>query len=279
MIDSQGRLASLKTAMARIEGRCDKQIGPGATPLGHRAIDALTGGGIAPARLHEAFAASSADASSAAGFAAMLARQRGGAMLWVRQERRDREGGALHATGLAEIGLDPAAVLLCVAADADAVLKAANEAARCPQVATLVVELWGRAAPLTLTASRRLALSAEASGATIIMLRIDAAPEPSAATTRWRIASAPSPVLPGNAPGATTIDLALLRQRGRAGEGQWRVVWNREQARFDPASTSAAADTGERAAVSGAPRAVPVGRPVAREAGGEGGDGGERRVA
>jgi protein ImuA len=230
--DSANRLAGLMRLNARIEHQWHRQEDARRLPLGHGAIDAMLGGGLIAARLHEVFASDTEDVASAAGFAAMLARQRGGAIIWVRPERAARRGGNLHGEGLAEIGLDPASLLLCLAPDAAGVLKAANEAARCPHVATVIAELWQRAPELSLTASRRLALSAETSGATLLMLRVGAEPEPSAAATRWSVAAAPSDPLAANAPGHTALDLALLRQRGRAGEGAWRVVWDRDNARF-----------------------------------------------
>jgi protein ImuA len=237
MNDSSDRLAGLKCETIGMEHPWYVQGNVRSSPTGHSAVDAMLGGGIASGRLHEVFAGSPDDMSSAAGFAAMLARQRGGPMLWVRQDNVTRMSGRLHAIGLNDIGIDLASLLLCTAPDAAGVLKAANEAARCPQIATVIVELWRKPAELTLTASRRLALSAETSNATILMLRVDALPEPSAATTRWSVASAPSLALPSNAPGLAALDLTLLRQRGRSGEGQWRVIWNRDNACFvEPAS-------------------------------------------
>lgn len=226
--DSAKRLAGLQRLNARIERTWHRQEVSRGSPLGHSAIDARLGGGLATARLHEVFG-SAEDSSSAAGFAAMLAQQRGGAIIWVRAERAP---GLLYGEGLMDIGLDPARLLLCLAPDAAGVLKAANEAARCPHVATVIAELWQRAPELSLTASRRLALSAENSGTTILLLRIGAEPEPSAATTRWLVAAAPSDPLVANAPGHTALDLTLLRQRSRAGEGAWRVVWDRDRACF-----------------------------------------------
>lgn len=182
----------------------------------------------------------------------MLARQRPGPIVWIRQDRQDRIGGRLHGEGLAEIGIDPARLLLCLAADAAALLRCANEAARCRDVGTVIAEIWRGPKELTLTASRRLALSGEASGATALMLRVDADPEPSAAATRWSVSSAASLPLPGNAPGMTALDVRLLRQRGRAGEGQWRIVWDRDRACFT-----------EYAPLSGASRPLPAFGPVA----------------
>jgi protein ImuA len=260
--DSANRLAGLMRLNARIEHQWHRQEDTRRSPLGHGAIDAMLGGGLGAARLHEVFASDTEDVASAAGFAAMLARQRGGAIIWVRPERAGHRGGHLHGEGLAEIGLDPTSLLLCLAPDAAGVLKAANEAARCPHVATVIAELWQRVPELSLTASRRLALSAETSGATVLMLRIGAEPEPSAAATRWSVAAAPSDGLEANAPGHTALDLTLLRQRGRAGAGAWRVVWDRDNARFTEHHTEFQTQSQSHSApLSGALGTVPVLRP------------------
>src|SRR3546814_11738095 len=107
-------------------------------------------------------------------------------------------------------------------------LRAAAEIVRCDEVGVAVIELWRQPRPLDLTASRRLAVAAEASGVTALMLRIDAAPTPSAAHTRWQVAAAPSQPLEANAPGLPALDLTLLRQRGGAGGPPLCVDWGRE---------------------------------------------------
>ncbi len=234
-------LAQLRRRMAGIERR--HRLGHGAghqrgtgceaaaayAPTGHEAIDAALGGGIARARLHELFAADGDDAASAGGFAAMLAVRLGGPLLWLREDRAQRAGGGLFAPGLADIGFDPAQLLMLVLPDPLAVLRAAAEALRCAALGAVVIELWGAAPVLDLTASRRLALAAGESGVTALMLRVDAAPVPSAAWTRWQVAAAPSLALEASAPGHPTMRLDVLRQRGRHDGGRWHVEWNRDQ--------------------------------------------------
>jgi protein ImuA len=239
--DSARKIASLKRLTAKTERRWHKRDASALSPLGHGAIDAMLGGGLASARLHEIFAGSVEDAASAAGFTAMLAQQRKGAVIWIKPERTGQPSRHFFGEGLSEIGLDPARLLLCTVPDAAGVLKAANEAARSSCVATVIAELWHRVPQLSLVASRRLALSVETSGAALLLLRIGAEPEPSAATTRWLVSAAPSDPLATNAPGHVTLELTLLRQRGRAGEGSWRVVWDRDYGCFtDPLAGAAA---------------------------------------
>lgn len=225
-------LSALRRRIAAIERRPPSD--PLArVPLGIDAVDTALGGGIARARLHELFAAEPGDAGAASGFAAMLASRLSsdGPIVWLREEDVQRKG-RLHAPGLAELGLDPGRVLLGVAADPLMLLRAAAEIVRCDEVAVAVIELWRSPRTLDLTASRRLAVAVEDSGVTALMLRIDAAPAPSAARTRWRVAAAPSRPLEANAPGAPALDLELVRQRGGAEGLRWRMEWDRDARRF-----------------------------------------------
>ena len=199
---------------------------------GHVSIDAALGGGIARGRLHEIFATTVADASSAAGFAAMLARRIGGALVWVRTGKVDRVGGGLYAPGLREIGLDPSDAIMGNLPDPVSALRAGIDIARCPEVGVALIELWKMPRELDQVATRRFAAAAEKAGTTVLLLRIDAEPAPSVAQTRWSVAAAPSVALPANAPGHATLDVDLLRQRGRAQTGRWRVEWDRDRARF-----------------------------------------------
>ena len=177
----------------------------------------------------------------------------GAPVLWLRQEEAERQGGQLHAPGLAEIGLDPARLLLGVLPDAVTLLRAAADVVRCAEVGAVVIELWRNPRALDLTASRRLAVAAEASGVTALMLRAQAEPSPSAAQTRWAIRAAPSEALEAQAPGYPTFDVELLRQRGRSSGGHWRLEWDRERVGFREASASGAvAAAAERGPAGGA---------------------------
>lgn len=207
-------------------------------------VDAWQREGLAKAQLHEIFAATD-DAPAGAGFAIAQAIAAGAApVMWLRTEAGERQGGRLHATGLIELGLDPSALLLALVADEASLLRAAADAARCPGLGTLLIEAWGRAPGIDLTATRRLMLAAEASGVTVLALRIAAEPVPSAAATRWRIESAPSTALEAEAPGHPTFHVELLRRRGGPAGMRWCVEWNRDTRIFengnDPATLSGA---------------------------------------
>lgn len=244
-------LAALRASVRRVAAGDGARVG-----LGVPDVDARLGGGIARAALHELFAASAEDASAAAGFALLLAVRAGfeaGPLLWVREDRGERLGGRLHAPGLAELGVDPDRVLTVHAPDTLAVLRAGNDIVKCPGVGAVVIEPAGRATALDLTASRRLALSAARAGVFTLVLRSDASPMPSAAATRWQIASAPSTALEADAPGAPAFDIALLRHRGGLPGFAARLEWNRDDRCFRTplsggAPAAAPVRTGEAAA-------------------------------
>ena len=223
---------------------------------GHDPLDRWLDGGFKRGHLHELFGEQAEGAGSAAGFAAMLgllACEAGGTLLWLRTAKAEQRSGALYMPGFAELGGDPSQLLAIRARDDLALLRAAADALRSPGFVAVVIECWGRPRPLDLTATRRLTLAAARSGVTALLLRIEAAPGPSTAETRWSVAAAPSSPLEANAPGRPAFDLDLLRHRsGRAGKS-WRLEWDRDRRRF------------AAPALPGAVVPVPAGREAVRE--------------
>lgn len=191
-------------------------------------------GGIIAGRLHEVFAADTQDAANAAAGALVMALSvlpSNAPLLWLRLASAEKSVG-LYAPGLAAIGIDPARVVIGQLPDALAVLRAGVDALRCTGIGVVIMELPGRIKMLDLTATRRMTLAAESSGATPILLRIGAAPVPSAAYTRWAMASAPSRGLPANAPGHPAFHCTLLRRRDGGVGGDWSMEWHRDTASF-----------------------------------------------
>jgi len=181
--------------------------------------------GLDPGRLHEVHAAGE-DRAAALTFALVQAGVGGRPLFLVRPRGGGRRRAGLHGEGLAWLGLDAARLTLVEAADETALLRAALDAARCPALAAVVIESAGRLAAYDLTASRRLALAAERSGSRVVLVRIAAEPRPSAAFTRWTIASAPSAPLAGAAPGRPVLAARLDRRRGWAGrQAHWLLEW------------------------------------------------------
>jgi protein ImuA len=217
-------LTDLRTRIARIARDPARQRAR-AISFGIAALDQhLPDGGLALGALHEV-AGTGPDtehAAAAALFAAGALARLHGPVLWV-LTRDD-----LFAPALAGVGLHPDRLIL--AAAGKQVLSVMEEGLRHRGLAGVVGELDGK---LTLTASRRLQLAAEASGVTAIVLRRSRQQassrmhshddpilaEPNAAVTRWRLAALPSaPSLP-RAPdvpglGRARWRLDLLRCRG-----------------------------------------------------------------
>jgi protein ImuA len=228
--------------------------------LGVPTLDDALGGGLVCGGLHEIYTATTAHIGAATGFAVAVAVRaaKGKPILWVRQDFLDTETGRLNAQGLAELGLDPARLILVRARDIEGVLRAAEQAARCSALGAVLIEPWGAPRMLDLKASRRLSLAAAQSGVPALMLRVLATPTQSAAMTRWSVQALPSTPLAANAPGFPVFELNLLRQRGGMAGRTWRVEWNREQKSFQEQRQPIVAPL-SCAAVSFPPR-----RPVAR---------------
>ena len=165
-------------------------------------------------------------------------------LLWLRTEAGERAQGRLHASGLADLGLAADSVLLVVVADESALLRAAADAARCGGLGMVLVESIGPMPGLDLTATRRLMLAAEASGVTLLSLRIDAEPVASAAATRWSVTAVPSTALDQGlgegAPGLPAFDVECVRRRGGPAGQRWRVEWDRDAKSFRDAPLSGA---------------------------------------
>lgn len=236
MTESVKTLAALRRHIASLEGI------PASRPCarvetGHAMLDRALDGGLARGRVHEFFAAAEEE-GAVAGLGLILGRlaAEDAPLLWLRTAAAGRAGGMPYGPGLAAMGIDPARLVIGVMADDAMLLRAAVDALRCPALGALMVELRGRAPLLDLTASRRLALAAEGSGVTALLLRIGGDPVPSAADTRWQVAAAPSTPLPGNGPGMSVFDLRLLRRRAGRDGLHWRLAWDSERAVFDEIS-------------------------------------------
>ncbi|MGD1888159.1 MAG: ImuA family protein [Cohaesibacteraceae bacterium] len=220
----------------------DQPAPHGHISLGTEELDEAVGGGLARGALHDLYAPHTTSLAAMAGFACGIL-QRSGKLdpkpsLWVRQHVASFEVGRLHAPGFTQLGpvLDTL-VLVNTRTVAD-LLAAGLEAARCTALGTVVLELWNRAGELDLTITRRLALAAEQSGVTVLMLQVAAQPLPSAAITRWQVTPAPSRPMAANAPGHPSFDLTLLRNRaGKTGQ-RWRVEWQHETGQFQSVPSS-----------------------------------------
>jgi protein ImuA len=211
-------LAVLRSRIRRIERPSAAAFG--VLPFGVAMLDqAMPGGGLALGAVHEILGTGGdeEDGAAAAGFAAgVLARIGAGAVLWC-LKRSD-----LYGPGLAAHGLDPARLVLVSAPRDDRILWALEEGLRAGRGAGLAAVV-GEVGRLPMVAGRRLQLAAERAGVTALLLRRwrtgdEAAAErnrPSAAVTRWRVASVPSAEITGEPGiGRPRWRVELLRCRG-----------------------------------------------------------------
>lgn len=165
-----------------------------------------------------------------------LACGRPGQILAVRMPQQGKFRTVPCADGLAGLGIEPGRLVIVHAANALELLRAGLEGARCPGIAGVMLETWGKVAEYDLTASRRLSLAAERSQLPVVVLRGEGEPRPSSAQTRWAIGSAPSMELPGRAPGHPVIEAELLRQRGGPAGMRWQLEWDAEDGCFREAA-------------------------------------------
>jgi protein ImuA len=175
----------------------------------------LNGGGLRAGALHEVAARSCSlvdDAAATlflAGVAAREARNMRAPVLWA-SCRND-----LYAPGLAQAGLSSANVIYAQPKDDAALLAVVEDAIRDGTPAAVVAE----AAKVSMVATRRLQLVAAEADIPVLLLRRwrgrsqDPLGEPSAAWTRWRVASAPSQRLAVAGVGRARWSVELARQR------------------------------------------------------------------
>jgi protein ImuA len=226
-------LATLRGSIERIETPSDACTS-GKAALGHAGADATLQGGLAVGAVHEVFTDAGRQSAAATGFVAGLAGRVAARrpLVWVRQDFTEIESGALSMSGWAELGLDPRLLVTVRAADVDAALRTAADAFACDALGAVVLEVWGEARQLDLVASRKLALAAQASGVTGLLLRLAAEPRPSTAETRWIVRAAHSPPASScSAWGAPVFDAQLVRNR-HGPVGRWIMEWKCDECLF-----------------------------------------------
>ena len=228
-------VAMLRGDIERIEMHGDQHAHK-RVALGHAEADAMLRGGLATAAVHEVFAEGHQSAAATgfiAGLAGRVAARR--PLVWVRQDFSEIETGTLSMSGLSELGLDPRCLVTVRAADGESALRSAADALACDALGAVVLEVWSEPRQLDLVASRKLTLAAQASGVTVLLLRIAAQPAPSTAETRWIVRAAHSPPATTAASlsawGAPVFDAELVRNR-HGPVGRWIMEWNCDEGLF-----------------------------------------------
>ena len=200
---------ALRAEIERIEA--NGRPGKGVLPFGVESVDRkLPGGGLVLGALHEVAGGGdgAVDGAASALFAAGIAARTKGQVLWC-VSRTD-----LFAPALGQVGLSPDRLIYFEAGDDKAVLAAWEEALRHGGLGAVV----GEVSRLSMTASRRLQLSAEETGTLAIAVRrwrrqAEAADfgQPTASNTRWRVTALPSSPLPSAGVGRPRWLVELLR--------------------------------------------------------------------
>lgn len=199
----------LRAEIARIE--TGSRISRAVLPFDLAELDSrLPGGGLAMGALHEVAGggAGAIDGAASSLFAAGIAARTRGKVLWC-LARPDLFAPSLH-----QAGLSPDRVIYFEGGDEKAVLSAFEEGLRHGGLGAVV----GEVARLSMTASRRLQLCAEASGTLGIAVRrwrrqSEASDfgQPTAAATRWRVTALPSTPLPAAGVGRARWFVELIR--------------------------------------------------------------------
>ena len=152
-------------------------------------------------------------------------------ILFVAPSHAFAEHGRPHGHGLAQLGLDPARLILVETRNEKQALWALEEALR----STVPAAIGGVVARLDLKASQRLQLAAGEAGLPLILLREPIIEDASAAATRWRIGAAEAARDRFGLIERTRWNVRLERCRnGRPGE--WLVEFDHAAYRFSLAA-------------------------------------------
>jgi protein ImuA len=253
-------LETLRQRILRLEGEVPGLVAETtgtepATPwrLGLSAVDArLPAEGLAADGVHEIAPRGAGDVAAAMGFAAVLGMRRllslgegGRPLLWCRLASMGMEAGRLYGSGLNAVGLPAARILTTALRKQQAVLWTADEALKSGSLSGVILDL--DPARCSVAAIRRLALAAQAGKTPAIIVMARAPGQPSAARSRWSVASLPSrpPPFDERAPGKPAWRLELLRCR-QGKPGEFSVEWDHATHCFSlvAAVSGGAADAG-----------------------------------
>ncbi len=192
--------------------------GPG---VSEKAFAAVPQAGVPT--LSEVFSTTAADAGGI-GFALAMLPKGKAPLLWVQDSMSAQEVGRPYLPGL---GIRHPLIHITLGRAAD-VLWALEEGLRCAALGAVIGEVWGAPPVLDFTATRRLAMRAEAGALPCWLIRHGATPDLSAARNRWRIASLPSEVHPHDpqSPGNPRWQVDLFRSR-QVPPGTWVATHDR----------------------------------------------------
>jgi protein ImuA len=210
-------LARLRNEVARLES-CHAAPPPDGLHLTPLLDNCFDQGALPLGCLHEIVAAGRDEDAAANGFVAALLGKlpKNSGLVWITKRR------TVFPPGLAMFGLEPDRIVFAELPKERDALWSAEEALRSKAVSAVVADI----ANIDLTASRRLQLAAEHSGAVAFLLRVNAKSlSSSACVSRWQVrhaASIPPDGLPGV--GFPRWDVELVKVRNGRG-GRFTLEW------------------------------------------------------
>ncbi len=213
-------------------------------PLAISPLDRLLAGGLRRDALHELRSDTTRDAASATGFAAaliarltMIDRR---PVLWVAEASALSEAGLPYGAGLDRFGTDSSRLILVRVKKPAEALWVFEEGLACRGLAAVLAEIRGNPRVLDLTATRRLALRAEAGSVMGLLLRQSGEAQASAAETRWSVAPLPAAVSDDYPAGIGRPAWRLTLERNRHGSiGTADVEWDHDRRAFAEAGRPA----------------------------------------
>lgn len=232
-------LAMLRAAIGAGSGADTAEAGRGERlPLGDPAADRMLGGGWPLRALAEIRTDAARDAGAALGFAlglaAMLGATRTRPLLWIAPAVALGEAGYPYLPGLAEFGLAPDALVVVRTRRLEEAVWAGEEAARSGAAALTLLEAPGNPRLLGLEGTRRLHLRASESGRPLLLLRLGARPETTAAPLRLHLRAGAAGAVAGcdaRLPGTARFHLSTEKGRGPAGRSA-HLEWDPHDQRF-----------------------------------------------
>ncbi|KAA9009366.1 ImuA family protein [Histidinibacterium aquaticum] len=197
------------------------------------------------ATLSEVFSETAAD-GAVTGFTLANLDPAHGPLLWIMDRITRKECGIPYLAGFPR---EWEVIRVDVSRPVD-VLWSAEQGLGTPALGGVIAEVWGDPPVLDFTATKRLALRAEANGVPCWLLRRAAQPALSAARERWRVSSLPSGNHPwdSRAPGQPHWKVELFRSRFRA-PGTWVARYDAERHHMDLDPPVAQVRTPDAAAV------------------------------
>lgn len=181
--------------------------------------------------LSEVFAETAVD-GAVTGFVCALLPEPDKPVLWIQDRISRRESGRPCLAGLPV----PLQIIHVDVSKPVDVLWAMEEGLRCRGLSAVMGEIWGDPPALDFTATKRLALRAEAQSRPAILIRRAARPDLSAARLRWRVSSLPALQAPNDirAPGQALWRADLFRARWRT-PGSWVARHDAQGLHFEQA--------------------------------------------